>query len=73
MLHREELHNPIQGWIGLAELIVRKNRNGPLGDLLLALDGPTMRFSHYNGPNPRNKSNSKPVKHGGAYTRGIDD
>lgn len=73
MLHREELHNPIPGWIGLAELIVRKNRNGPLGDLLLALDSPTMRFMQYTGYNPRQQSTAKPMKAGGNYTRGFDD
>lgn len=73
MLHREELHNPASEWAGLAELIVRKNRNGPLGDLLLALDGPTMQFTQHNGTNPRHQSTVKPSAHRGGYTRGFSD
>ena len=71
MLHREELHNPAPEWIGLAELIVRKNRNGPLGDLVLDLDGPTMKFTKYTGLNPRQQMAARPAK--SSYRRGFDD
>lgn len=74
MLHREEQHNQAPEWRGLAELIVRKNRNGPLGDLLLSMDGPTMQFSRYTGRNPRSQNGSnKPVKQSGAHSRGFND
>lgn len=73
MLHQEALNNPAPEWSGLAELIVRKNRNGPLGDLLLALDGPTMRFTQYTGTNPRQQATNKPATHRGGYTRGFPD
>jgi replicative DNA helicase len=46
MLHREETHNPTDEWRGLAELLVRKNRNGPLGTCVLEFDGSRMRFSN---------------------------
>ncbi|CAG9932212.1 replicative DNA helicase [Candidatus Nitrotoga arctica] len=73
MLHREDLSNPTQAWIGLAELIVRKNRNGPLGDVLLALDGPTMQFTKYTGPHPRQQSARSSTLHGNAYPGGFND
>lgn len=44
MLHREELYNKAPEWEGIAELIVRKNRNGPIGNVKLKYDGPLMRF-----------------------------
>ncbi len=53
MLHREELHNERSEWKGFAELIIRKHRNGPLGDVSLAYDGRLMNFSPWNGDSPR--------------------
>lgn len=54
MLHREELHNTAQEWVGLAELITRKNRNGALGDVFLRYHGEHMRFERYQGQRPSN-------------------
>ena len=75
MLHREALYDEDTRWQGLAELIVRKNRNGPLGDVLLSLDGPTMQFTQYTGSNPRKQiqTAAKPIKHSTARARGFDD
>lgn len=53
MLHREELYNDLPDWKGFAELIVRKNRNGPLGEVNLAYDGRLMTFSAWQGDSPR--------------------
>lgn len=53
MLHREELHNHAPEWKGLAELIIRKNRNGRLGDVVLQYRGEHMRFEQYTGRSPR--------------------
>lgn len=53
MLHRESLYRDAPEWAGLAELLIRKNRNGPTGDCLLAIDGPLMRFTDHDGPSPR--------------------
>lgn len=53
MLHREELYTQAQEWMGIAEMLVRKNRNGPIGDLLLSHFPAEMRFADYRGPNPR--------------------
>lgn len=52
MLHREDMHRAAPEWEGLAQLLIRKNRNGPTGECLLALDGPRMRFTDYDGPHP---------------------
>ena len=52
MLHREDMHREAPEWQGLAQMFVRKNRNGPTGECLLALDGPRMRFTDYDGPHP---------------------
>lgn len=53
MLHREELNNHAPEWKGLAELIIRKNRNGRLGDVVLQYRGEHMRFEQYTGRSPR--------------------
>lgn len=54
MLHREELYNQTPAWHGFAELLVRKNRNGPLGDVHLQYNGEMMTFSPWMQPfNPR--------------------
>lgn len=59
MLHRESMCRDTSEWAGLAELFVRKNRNGPTGECLLSVDGPLMRFSDCDGPSPRNGDNDQ--------------
>lgn len=49
MLHR----NDGPEWQGLISLLVRKNRNGALGDITLQYDAPRLRFSDYCGQPPR--------------------
>lgn len=56
MLHREDMHRAAPEWKGLAQMFIRKNRNGPTGECLLALDGPRMRFTDYDGPHPDSKA-----------------
>ncbi|ADL56037.1 replicative DNA helicase [Gallionella capsiferriformans] len=76
MLHREEQHNPAPEWRGLADVMVRKNRNGPLGEMLLTLDGPTMKFSRYAGSNPRQRQQQQPSQttySNNRNARGFDD
>lgn len=53
MLHREDLYNSAAEWKGLAELLVRKNRNGPVGDITLHYLPEEMTFANYFGPNIR--------------------
>lgn len=43
-VHREELYDPKTTRKGLAELIVAKNRSGPLADITLRFDAPTTTF-----------------------------
>ena len=52
MLHREAMSGNAPEWVGLGELLIRKNRNGPTGETLLTFDGPLMRFADYAGPRP---------------------
>ncbi|MHB1145051.1 MAG: replicative DNA helicase [Thiobacillus sp.] len=49
MLHR----NDGAEWQDLISLVVRKNRNGALGDITLQYDAPRLRFSDYVGHAPR--------------------
>ena len=53
MLHRESRCGGGPEWDGFAELLIRKNRNGPTGDMLLGFDESTGRFSDTSAPNPR--------------------
>ncbi len=80
MLHREEIYSDQPEWQGLAEILIRKNRNGPTGDLNLNYNPEQMRFTDYNGQNVRRQiaeQNSKRehVFRGGkqAKGRGFDD
>lgn len=67
MLHREELYSDNPQWQGLAELLVRKNRNGPVGDLMLNYRPEEMRFDSYAGKNPRAHAAIQSIR------RGLDD
>lgn len=71
MLHREALYSDLPEWSGVAEALVRKNRNGPTGDLLLAYLPEHMRFGDHCGPNPRQTA-PKPSGHGGYIRGGLD-
>ena len=61
MLHREALFNSAPEWQGLAELLVRKNRNGPLGDVTLHYLPEEMTFGNYDGPDIRQQIQSGSV------------
>lgn len=72
MLHREELYSDGPQWVGVAELIIRKNRNGPTGEVLLSYQPERMRFANHSGPHPRQGGGNRSVR--GGYTRpgGLD-
>ena len=57
MLHREEVTNDAPEFRGFGELLMRKNRNGPTGDVLLSFDAQTVKFGNHAGPNPRTSQN----------------
>jgi len=48
-LYRDEVYNHDSADKGTAEVIVGKNRNGPLGTVRLVYDGPCVRFRNYSG------------------------
>lgn len=53
LVHRPEMYDPEKAELrGYAEVLVRKQRSGPLGDIPLLFDGPTCRFSDWSGPAP---------------------
>ena len=72
MLHRESMYSQAPEWIGFAELLVRKNRNGPLGEILLGYRPEEMLFEERHESNPRNIHRA-PSSHRGGYTRGFDE
>jgi replicative DNA helicase len=52
-VHRPEMHDPgNEALRGYAELLIRKQRSGALGDIALKFDGPTCRFSGWDGAPP---------------------
>ncbi|RTL48876.1 MAG: replicative DNA helicase [Rhodocyclaceae bacterium] len=53
MLHRESIYSDAPEWADIAELLVRKNRNGPTGDLFMTYRPAQMRFADHCGANPR--------------------
>lgn len=44
MLYREYLYNPTADNDDIAEVLVRKNRHGPIGDLMVGFEKHTMKF-----------------------------
>lgn len=78
MLHREALYSDGHEWENFGELIVRKNRNGPLGDMPLHYDGKLMTFSPWTVSNPRHaaafsKASRRDADRNQARARGIVD
>lgn len=78
MLHRESLYNDAPEWQGIAELLVRKNRNGPLGDITLHYLPAEMTFGSYAGQNLRqqiaaSKASSRDAARQQYRSRGIAD
>lgn len=59
MLHRESLYSSAPEWHDFAELLLRKNRNGPLGEIGMRYDGRLMTFSAWQGSSPRNEFRPK--------------
>ena len=61
-VHRPEMRNPeSQELRGYAEVMIRKQRSGALGDIPMFFDGPTCRFSAWSGapPSAPSKTSSK--------------
>ena len=48
-IYRDELYNKDSPDAGVAEILVRKQRNGPVGDIRLAFIGEYTRFENFTG------------------------
>lgn len=54
-IYRDEVYNKESEFKGLAEIICRKNRNGSIGDVVTAFNGPLTRFENHTGHVPEKK------------------
>lgn len=53
LVHRPEMHDPNNAQLeGYAEVLIRKQRNGKLGDIPLSFEGATCSFSEWAGERP---------------------
>uniref|UniRef100_UPI0023780925 DnaB-like helicase C-terminal domain-containing protein n=1 Tax=Escherichia coli TaxID=562 RepID=UPI0023780925 len=48
-LYRDEVYHPDSEMKGIAEVIIGKQRNGPIGTVRLAFNGQYSRFDNYAG------------------------
>lgn len=65
MLHRESFYSDEEKWRGLAELLIRKHRSGPIGEHTMRFQEEYMRFEPYEGDSPRQAEYSWPPKRKG--------
>ncbi|MEZ8774487.1 replicative DNA helicase [Vibrio sp. 10N.247.310.17] len=49
-IYRDEVYNPDSSLKGIAEIILGKQRNGPIGSVRLTFQGQHSRFDNYAGP-----------------------
>ena len=49
-IYRDEVYNPESNRKGIAEIILGKQRNGPIGSVSLTFQGQFSRFDNYAGP-----------------------
>ncbi|MCL9783886.1 replicative DNA helicase [Vibrio sp. S4M6] len=49
-IYRDEVYNPESSLKGIAEIIIGKQRNGPIGSVRLTFQGHFSRFDNYAGP-----------------------
>ncbi|MBL4829549.1 MAG: replicative DNA helicase [Aliivibrio sp.] len=49
-IYRDEVYNPESSLKGIAEIIIGKQRNGPIGSVRLTFQGQFSRFDNYVGP-----------------------
>lgn len=68
MLHRDEYYNNDTHMKGIAECLIRKQRNGALEDVLLTYRGEIMRFENYFGMRPSAPQQSTKKTKGFGYS-----
>ncbi|PJC85286.1 replicative DNA helicase [Vibrio sp. HA2012] len=49
-IYRDEVYHPDSSYKGIAEIIIGKQRNGPIGSVRLTFQGHFSRFDNYAGP-----------------------
>lgn len=49
-IYRDEVYNDDSEWKGMSEIIIGKQRNGPIGRIPLTFRGQYSRFDNYSGP-----------------------
>ncbi len=49
-IYRDEVYNDDSEWKGMSEIIIGKQRNGPIGRIALTFQGQYSRFDNYSGP-----------------------
>lgn len=65
LVHRPEMHDPNNTRLqGYAEVLIRKQRNGALGDVPLSFEGATCSFSDWSGERPTASPPSSPKRGG---------
>ena len=52
-IYRDEVYNPDSPDKGTAEIIIGKQRNGPIGSVRLTFQGSSTRFLNFSGAQPR--------------------
>lgn len=63
LVHRPEMHQPDAEHLrGYTEVMIRKQRNGALGDVHLMFDGPTCRFGDWAGAPPSMAEERQPAR-----------
>lgn len=68
MLHRDEYYDNNSYMKGVAECLIRKQRNGALGDVLLTYRGEIMRFENHFGVRPTAPQQSTRKSKGFGYS-----
>ncbi len=49
-IYRDEVYNPESAMKGMAEILIGKQRNGPIGSVRLTFQSQYSRFDNYAGP-----------------------
>ncbi|GJL79758.1 MAG: replicative DNA helicase [Nitrospinaceae bacterium] len=59
-IYRDEVYNPEGGDVGTAEILIRKQRNGPIGDVKLHFEKEYTRFYNFSGQDSPPGSDEEP-------------